>query len=76
MIKYFFSTGNKDVLEEILFLKIFKKFLQIKIKLKVCKTMKSQNVTESVKNRPTGRNEFFRDTSSTQKKNSEHTKVS
>jgi hypothetical protein len=46
--------GIPNILEELLFLKISKKFLQRKSKLKVCKTMKMQNVTESVKNRPAG----------------------
>src|ERR1041385_7453134 len=49
-----------------LFLKISKKFLQIKIKLKVCKSEERQNVAESVKNRTAGNREFFRGTSATQ----------
>ena len=49
-----------------MFLKIAKKFLQRKIKLKVRKMKERQNMTESMKNRPAGSKEFFRDTSGTQ----------
>src|SRR4051812_36745732 len=45
---------NKDILVDLLFLKISKKFLLRKSKLKGCKTKKRQNMTESVKNRPAG----------------------
>src|ERR1041384_709242 len=74
--KIFFPTGYKDILEELLFLKISKRFSQRKSKLKVCKSKERQNVAESVKNRTAGSREFFRGTSATQIKNSEHKKVS
>src|ERR1041385_6564901 len=57
--RYIFSTGNKDILEELMLLKISKKNLQRKSKLKVCKTKKRQNRTESVKNKPAGSKEFL-----------------
>ena len=43
------STGNKDFHEELLFLKIAKKFLQRKSKLKIFKEVKMQNRPESGK---------------------------
>ena len=61
-----FPIGYKDILEELLFLKIAKRFLQRKSKLKVCKSKERQNVAESVKNRTEDRKEFFSDTSATQ----------
>src|ERR1041385_2498355 len=64
--KIIFPTGYKDILEELLFLKSAKKFLQRKSKLKVCKSGARQNVAESMKNRTTGSTEFFRGTSATQ----------
>ena len=72
----FFLLEIKITLNSFFFLKISKKFLQRKSKLKVWKMKKRQNRTESVKDRPADSKEFFRDTSATQIKNSEHTKVS